>query len=114
MSDSERIHLLQADLTVAMFFASLPNQLIDRAFSKCSCRNSDQVKMRPHICPLLAPVQWLTVAFRVDLEVILLVFKALNGFSPKHISDCSSKYVPNRALRSSSAGLHTISKVKCV
>lgn len=76
MSDSETIHLLQADLTVAMFFASLPNQLIDRL----QLFQNAAVGIQTRSNSLLAPVQWLTVAFRVDLEVILLVFKALNGF----------------------------------
>ena len=37
-----------------------------------------------HISPVLASLHWLPVQYRI---LVLLVFKALNGQAPSHISD---------------------------
>ncbi len=33
------------------------------------------------------PLHWLPVTFRIDLKVLLLVYKSLNGLGPKYIAD---------------------------
>ena len=58
------------------------------------------------------PLHWLPVSLRVDIEIVLLVFKSLSGTAPSYISDCLSEYVPNRSLRSSTVGLLNIPKYK--
>ncbi len=41
-----------------------------------------------------------TVTFRNDFKVLLLVYKSLNGIGPKYIADMLTEYKPNRPLRS--------------
>ena len=43
-------------------------------------------------------LHWLPVKERIDFKILLLTFKALNGLSPKYISDVLTKYVPSRPL----------------
>ncbi len=40
------------------------------------------VKKREHITPILRSLHWLPVCFRVDLKILLLVYKSLNGLAP--------------------------------
>ena len=47
----------------------------------------------------------------MDFKILLLVFKALNDFSPTHLSNLLLVYEPPRALRLSGAGLLFIPKV---
>ncbi len=53
-----------------------------------------------HITPVLRSLHWLPVTFRIDLKVLLLVYKSLNGLEPKYITDMLTEYKPNRPLRS--------------
>jgi len=36
----------------------------------------------------------------IDFEVLLLVYKSLNGLGPKYVADMLTEYKPNRPLRS--------------
>ena len=45
------------------------------------------------------------MCFLIDFKIILLVFKTLNGVSPKYSSDLLLVYEAHRALRSWGAGL---------
>ncbi len=38
--------------------------------------------------------------FSIDLKVLLLVYKSLNGLGPKYIADMLTEYKLNRPLRS--------------
>ena len=62
-------------------------------------------RKRAHITPVLKSLHWLPVCFQIDFKICLLVFKALNGFSRKYLSDLLLVYEPPRAHRSSGAGL---------
>ncbi len=53
-----------------------------------------------HITPVLRSLHWLTVTFRIDFKVLLLIYKSLNGLGPKYIADMLTEYKPNRPLRS--------------
>lgn len=54
---------------------------------------------------VLKPLPWLPTCFRIDLKVLLLVFKCLNGFRSSFLSDLLLPCPPSRMLRSSGAGL---------
>ncbi len=41
----------------------------------------------------------------VGSVTLTLLYKALHNLTPSNISDCLSRYIPNRMLQSSSAGL---------
>ncbi len=47
-------------------------------------------KQRDHIIPILASLHWLPVSFRIQLKIVLIVFKALDGQAPSYISDLIS------------------------
>lgn len=46
--------------------------------------NSKKVE---HITPVLKSLHWPSVCQRIDLRVLVLVYKTLNGLGPKYISD---------------------------
>lgn len=58
-----------------------------------------------HITPVLYKLHWLPVSKRIDYKILLHVYKALNGISPKYICELVHFYTPGRALRSTHAGL---------
>ncbi len=45
-----------------------------------------------HTTPVLRCLHWLPVTFRIDLKVLLLVYKSLNGLGPKYIADIITEY----------------------
>ena len=57
-------------------------------------------------------LHWLPVTFRIEFKILLLVFKALNGLAPLYLAECIPRYVPGRALRSSSADLLVVPKMQ--
>ncbi len=59
-----------------------------------------RTRISEHITPVLRSLQWLSVTFRIDFKVLLLVYKSLNGLEPKYIADMLTEYKPNRPLRS--------------
>ncbi len=71
-------------------------QLIQNAAARILTRT----RTSEHITPVLRPLHWLPVTFRIDFKVLLLVYKSLNGLGPKYIADMLTEYKPNRPLRS--------------
>ena len=64
-----------------------------------------KTRKRAHITSILKSLHWLTVCFRIDFKITLLVFKAPNGIGPTYLSDLLLSYEPSRTLRSSGHGL---------
>ena len=93
-------------------FSGLPKKTTDRLqlVQNAAARILTKTKMRDHITPVLASLHWLPVVFRIDFKIILLVYKALNGLAPSYLLDCLPRYIPNRPLRSSTAGLLAVPK----
>ena len=52
---------------------------------------------RDHISPVLASLHWLPVQFRVEFNILLLTYKALNDRAPSYLKDLIVRYFPNRA-----------------
>ena len=52
-----------------------------------------------HTTPVLIKLHWLPVRWRVQYELIVLVFSALHELAPKYIQDLVTPYSPNRNLR---------------
>ncbi len=52
-----------------------------------------------HITPVLSALHWLPVRFRIDLKILLFVFKALNGLDPADLSELIPAHQPSKALR---------------
>ena len=55
--------------------------------------------------PVLIKLHWLPIKFRIQVKVLLLVYKALNGLAPKYIKELLVPYKPRRHLRSEAKGL---------
>ena len=53
-----------------------------------------------HITPVLESLHWLPVKYRVTFKLLLLTYKALNGLSPKYISELIQYRPTPRSLRS--------------
>ncbi|KAF7646209.1 hypothetical protein LDENG_00191490, partial [Lucifuga dentata] len=69
-----------------------------------------RTRRRAHITPILKSLHWLPVSFRIDFEILLLVFKALHGLAPRYVSEMLSIYEPVRPLRSSCTLFLTVPK----
>ena len=69
-------------------------------------------KKYEHITPSLIDLHWLPVDYRTTYKILLLVYKAISGFSPSYISNllsfCSSSY----SLRSCSNKLLQVPRSK--
>ena len=63
-----------------------------------------------HITPVLRSFHWLPVDQRIDLKILLLVFKSLNGLGPKYIDDLLHHYEAS-SLRSSGSGLLSVPRI---
>ena len=55
-----------------------------------------------HITLILFDLHWLPVSERIKFKILLLTFKARHQPSPTYILDLITRYLPSRALRSSS------------
>ncbi len=82
-------------------------QLIQNAAARILTRT----RKSEHITPVLRPLHWLPVTFRIDFIVLLLVYKSLNGLGPKYIADMLIEYKSNRPLRSVGSSQLEISRV---
>ncbi len=71
-------------------------QLIQNAAARILTRT----RKSEHITPVRRSLHWLPVTFRIDLKVLLLVYKSLNGLGPIYIANILNEYKPNRPLRS--------------
>ena len=83
-------------------------QLIQNAAARVLTRT----KKVDHITPVLRSLHWLPVYQRIDFKILLLVYKALNGFGPKYISDLLPRYEPSRSLRSSGTCLLSVPRIR--
>ena len=95
-------------------FSGLPKKSTDRLqlVQNAAARVLTKTRMRDHITPVLASLHWLPVVFRIDFKILLLVYKARNGLAPSYLSDHVSNYVPHRHLRSATADLLDVPKMK--
>ncbi len=80
----------------------LPNKTIRQLqlIQNAAARILTRTRKSEHITPVLRSLHWLSVTFRIDFKVLLLVYKSLNGLRPKYIADMLTEYKPNRPLRS--------------
>ncbi len=56
------------------------------------------------ISPVLSTLHWLPIKYRIDLKILLITYKALNGLAPQYLSELLSHYSPPRPLRSQNSG----------
>ena len=54
-----------------------------------------------HITPVLRPLHWLPVEYRVQYKILLVIYKALQGQAPSYIKNLLLFHTSGRTLRSS-------------
>lgn len=96
-ADTER--LMHAFITSMLdycnaLFSGLPKKAINilQTIQNAAARVLTKTRRRAHISPVLKSLRWLPVSFRIDFEILLLVFKSLNGLAPEYLSDMLSMY----------------------
>jgi len=103
------------DYCNALLFG-LPKYQLDRLqkIQNAAARVTFQIAKFDHITPALIDLHWLLVTFRVQLKLLLFVYKSISDQTPSYISDLlSMKPAANYALRSSAKYLFFVSKVNC-
>ena len=61
---------------------------------------------------LLAALHWLPIRQRVTFKLACLVYRSLHGTSPEYLSSLLHAYAPTRSLRSSSAHLLAVARIR--
>ena len=56
-----------------------------------------------HITPVLSDLHWLPVRHRISFKIATITFRVLQSQQPSYLSSLIPRYVPARALRSSSS-----------
>ena len=82
--------------------AGLPKTLTDRLqrIQNTAARIITRTPRHHHITPALVHLHWLPVSARIDLKVLVYVFKVLSGTAPAYLTELVEQRVPTRALRS--------------
>ncbi len=84
--------------------ASLINKLqIQNAVARVLTRS----RKYDHITPILQSLHWLPIKFRISYKLLLLTYKALNGY----ITSLLLRYNPTRSLRSQNSGLLVVPRI---
>ncbi len=72
-------------------------QVVQNSAAKLLTKSSK----RSHVTPILISLHWLPVKFRINLKIIVMVFRALHGQAPVYINEMLKPYNSSRNLRSS-------------
>ncbi len=57
-----------------------------------------------HISPVMSTLHWLPIKHCIDLKILLITYKALNGLAPQYLSKLLSHYSLPHLLRSQNSG----------
>ncbi|XP_064418828.1 RNA-directed DNA polymerase from mobile element jockey isoform X2 [Latimeria chalumnae] len=76
-------------------YAGLPLKAIRRLqlVQNSAARVVNNVSRFDHITPTLRELHWLLIRWQITFKVLVLVFKALNGFGPAYLRDFLTPYV---------------------
>ena len=69
-------------------------------------------RSREHITPVLRELHWLPIKHRINFEILLITYKALNSLAPPYLADLLHHHAPSRFLRSISANLLKVPRTK--
>lgn len=79
-----------------------------------AARALTESRMKAHITHVLNSLHWPLVNFRIDFKFLLPVYRSLNGFAPKSISNKLVRIVSKGSLRSPNTGVPAVSsKTQC-
>ena len=82
--------------------SGIPQRLIDKLQKVQNC--SARLILKPqnaHVSPLLAKLQWLPIAQRIDYKISSLYYNDVSDTSLLYLSDLLRLYVPSSSLHSS-------------
>ncbi len=65
--------------------ASLKNKL--QMVQNAAARVLTKTRKYEHISPALSTLHWLAIIHCIDLKIILITYKALNGLDPQYLCD---------------------------
>lgn len=83
-------------------YLGLPLSSIARLqIQNAAARLLTRAKKTEHVTPILASLHWLPVHFRIQLKMLLFVFKVLNGQAPSYLIDLLTRFSSSRSLTSS-------------
>ena len=65
---------------------------------------------REHITPVLFALHWLPIRQRIQLKLLLLVYRCTHQLAPAYLTDLVVPYVPARSLRSAEQNLLVVKR----
>ena len=71
-------------------------QYVQNTAARIVCR----IGRYEHITPVLVHLHWLPVHYRIVFKIVLLVYKTINGMSPRYLTDLLQFRESSRSLRS--------------
>ncbi len=77
-------------------YARLINKL--QMVQGAAARVLTRTRKYDHISPVLSTLHWLPIKHCVDLTILLITYKALNGLTLQYLSELLSHYSPSRPL----------------
>ena len=82
-------------------------QLVQNAAARVLTRT----RKYDHISPVLSTLHWLPIKHRINFEILLITYKALDGLAPQYLSELLTHYSPSRLLQSQNSGQLTIPRI---
>ncbi|KAI2666098.1 Inclusion body clearance protein IML2 [Labeo rohita] len=83
-------------------------QIVQNAAARVFTRS----RKNDHITPILKSLHWLTNRFRISYKILLLTYKAINGFAPVNLTSLLPHYNLSRSLRSQNSGLLVVPRIE--
>ncbi len=81
-----------ADDTQLYISSCLTNKL--QMVQNAAARVLTRTRKYDHISPVMSTLHWLPIKHRIDLKILLITYKALNGLAPQYLSELLSHYSP--------------------
>ncbi len=81
-----------ADDTQLYISSRLTNKL--QMVQNAAARVLTRTRKYDHISPVMSTLHWLPIKHRIDLKILLITYKALNGLAPQYLSELLSHYSP--------------------
>ena len=76
------------------------NSVCRSCYAQLRQRLITRTSHRIHITPALTDLHWLPIQYRIQFKIPVLVYKALQGYSPVYIRNLLHVYTPTRNVRS--------------
>jgi hypothetical protein len=96
----------------SLWLTEVPNkkvtdlQYVQNTAARIVCR----IGKYEHITPVLMDLHWFPVHYRIVFKILLLVYKTINGMSPRYLTDLLQFRESSRSLRSVSNELLSLNR----